>query len=204
MNFSWNSFLSASGVTPFLVTIGSSCSADAQLFASHAELSVTQGAWWKSALTLPSPQPLLTGHISRGQNANKAARSPLRTNSHPCFAMADPASAGGAGGSADPEVKATEGEGVDAEEDSYDAGTRRSLQRIPLLSVRAGPRDAAWRDRLKEEYKALIQYIKMNKENDNDWFVLAADDTGVRCVPLVLSFCGVWGCYPVVSVWSTH
>lgn len=64
---------------------------------------------------------------------------------------------------------------------SYDASTRRDVQKIPMLSVRAGPRDgAAWRERLKEEYKALIQYIKMNKENDNDWFTLASDESGVR------------------------
>ena len=73
------------------------------------------------------------------------------------------------------------------EEDSYDASTVRTAQRIPMLSVRAGPRDGApWRDRLKEEYKALIQYIRMNKENDNDWFVLSADDSGVRCALLAI------------------
>lgn len=86
--------------------------------------------------------------------------------------------AGGDDSEAVDEEKASLEEGEDV---GYDAGTRTTVQRIPMLSVRAGPRDgAAWRDRLKEEYKALIQYIKMNKENDNDWFVLNADDTGVR------------------------
>lgn len=42
--------------------------------------------------------------------------------------------------------------------DVIDAGTKRTVQRIPLLTVRAGPRDGArWVDRLKEEYTALIQ-----------------------------------------------
>ena len=32
---------------------------------------------------------------------------------------------------------------------------------IPLLNVQAGPRDAEqWMERVKEEYLALIQYIK--------------------------------------------
>jgi len=45
-----------------------------------------------------------------------------------------------------------------------------SLQRLPLLRTVAGPRDANWIDRLKEEYKVLIEYIKLNKEEDSDWF----------------------------------
>merc|ERR1711991_437061 len=32
--------------------------------------------------------------------------------------------------------------------------------------------------RLKEEYKALIEYVKMNKENNNDWFKIEANKTG--------------------------
>jgi hypothetical protein len=47
---------------------------------------------------------------------------------------------------------------VAAAGDVIDAGTKRTVQRIPLLTVRAGPRDGArWVDRLKEEYTALIQ-----------------------------------------------
>lgn len=49
----------------------------------------------------------------------------------------------------------TGSEGVGAA--GFDSSTRDSVQRIPLLSVRAGPRDQEWRDRLKEEYQALIQ-----------------------------------------------
>ena len=52
-----------------------------------------------------------------------------------------------------------------------DAGTKSALMQIPLLSSRAGPRDGdAWKQRLKEEYKALIAYTTINKTNDNDWF----------------------------------
>lgn len=39
-----------------------------------------------------------------------------------------------------------------------DDDTKRTVQKIPLLSTRAGPRDGAdWTVRLKEEYLALIQ-----------------------------------------------
>jgi len=50
---------------------------------------------------------------------------------------------------------------------------------IPLLNVQAGPRDAEqWMERVKEEYLALIQYIKQNKERDNDWFKLKSNKEG--------------------------
>lgn len=57
-----------------------------------------------------------------------------------------------------------------------------TLTQIPLLSTKAGPRDgAAWTQRLKEEYKALIAYTQMNKSNDNDWFrISAANPEGTR------------------------
>ncbi|GCC41757.1 hypothetical protein chiPu_0025594 [Chiloscyllium punctatum] len=39
-----------------------------------------------------------------------------------------------------------------------DEATRRILSGIPLLRTNAGPRDAErWRERLKEEYQALIK-----------------------------------------------
>ena len=47
---------------------------------------------------------------------------------------------------------------------------------IPCLSTNAGPRDSEnWVTRVKEEYLALIQYIKQNKERDNDWFKLESN-----------------------------
>ncbi|KAG9404755.1 Ubiquitin-fold modifier-conjugating enzyme 1 [Aphanomyces cochlioides] len=62
-----------------------------------------------------------------------------------------------------------------------DEGTKRTVQKIPLLTVRAGPRDGEeWIKRLKEEYTALIHYVKMNKEADNDWFTIASNPTGTR------------------------
>ena len=42
----------------------------------------------------------------------------------------------------------------------------------------AGPRDSNWIDRLKEEYKVLIEYIQMNKEEDNDWFTIESNAEG--------------------------
>lgn len=39
-----------------------------------------------------------------------------------------------------------------------DDDTKRTVQKIPLLATRAGPRDGEnWTKRLKEEYLALIQ-----------------------------------------------
>ena len=39
-----------------------------------------------------------------------------------------------------------------------DDNVKRTLQKIPLLNVKAGPRDGdAWVERLKQEYKALIE-----------------------------------------------
>lgn len=47
---------------------------------------------------------------------------------------------------------------------------------IPTLKTQAGPRDEEnWGMRVKEEYIALIQYIKQNKERDNDWFKLQSN-----------------------------
>ncbi|KAK8968563.1 Ubiquitin-fold modifier-conjugating enzyme 1 [Platanthera guangdongensis] len=66
--------------------------------------------------------------------------------------------------------------------EEWDSSTKSALTQIPLLSTRAGPRDgAAWTQRLKEEYRALIAYTTMNKSNDNDWFrISAANPDGTR------------------------
>jgi hypothetical protein len=40
--------------------------------------------------------------------------------------------------------------------DGWDAGTRDAVKRIPLLTVKAGPRDGEqWTERLKQEMKAV-------------------------------------------------
>eukprot|EP00271_Cylindrocystis_brebissonii_P020703 TRINITY_DN6974_c0_g1_i1.p1 TRINITY_DN6974_c0_g1~~TRINITY_DN6974_c0_g1_i1.p1 ORF type:complete len:176 (+),score=32.07 TRINITY_DN6974_c0_g1_i1:325-852(+) len=66
--------------------------------------------------------------------------------------------------------------------DGWDNSTKSVVQKIPLLTVRAGPRDGEeWKKRLKEEFQALIAYVKMNKEKDNDWFSLRpANPEGTR------------------------
>lgn len=62
-----------------------------------------------------------------------------------------------------------------------DSQTQKTVERIPLLTVEAGPRDKdKWIERLKEELAALIQYVQINKENDNDWFQIESDDTGMK------------------------
>eukprot|EP00947_MAST-08B_sp_MAST-8B-sp1_P001651 g1651.t1 len=91
--------------------------------------------------------------------------------------------AAAAGGEA--EAKAPEGAAAAAAappaaaSGGFDSNTKKTVQKIPLLKTRAGPRDGeAWTTRLKEEYMALITYIKNNKENDNDWFTLKSDKSG--------------------------
>jgi len=51
---------------------------------------------------------------------------------------------------------------------------------LPKLTVKAGPEDPDWTDRLMEEYTCLIQYVEANKDNDNDWFELSSDDKGLK------------------------
>ncbi len=52
-----------------------------------------------------------------------------------------------------------------------DAATRNALSAVPLLKIKAGPRDREeWPKRLKEEYQALITYVENNKKSDTDWF----------------------------------
>ena len=59
---------------------------------------------------------------------------------------------------------------------------------IPTLKTNAGPRDTDnWTTRVKEEYIALIQYIKQNKERDNDWFKLESNKYDLKLESKVLS-----------------
>jgi ufm1-conjugating enzyme 1 len=63
--------------------------------------------------------------------------------------------------------------------ESFDTGTRERVQKIPLLTVKAGPlAKELWQDRLKEELVALIKYIQNNKDSDMDWFTIDAINGG--------------------------
>jgi ufm1-conjugating enzyme 1 len=55
-----------------------------------------------------------------------------------------------------------------------------SLNKIPLLKTNAGPKDENWPDRLKEEYLALIEYVKLNQEEDNEWFQVEPNSDGTK------------------------
>ena len=55
-----------------------------------------------------------------------------------------------------------------------------SVDRIPLMTVNAGPKDPNWLDRVKEEYIALMEYIKMNKKEETDWFKISSDKEGKK------------------------
>ena len=62
-----------------------------------------------------------------------------------------------------------------------DEATKTTVQKLPLLSVKAGPRDGEdWVKRMKEEYMALIAYQKVNKEAGNEWFTIESNKTGTR------------------------
>ncbi|KAL2718892.1 ubiquitin-fold modifier-conjugating enzyme 1 [Vespula squamosa] len=59
--------------------------------------------------------------------------------------------------------------------------TNKTLAGIPSLQTKAGPRDKnLWVQRLKEEYQALITYVKNNKESNKDWFRLESNKEGTR------------------------
>jgi ufm1-conjugating enzyme 1 len=56
-----------------------------------------------------------------------------------------------------------------------------TIDRLPLLKTVAGPLDGnQWIERLKEEYMVLIEYIKMNKEADSDWFTIESNADGTK------------------------
>lgn len=62
-----------------------------------------------------------------------------------------------------------------------DEATKSTVQKLPLLTVKAGPRDGEeWTKRMKEEYMALIAYQKVNKEAGNEWFTIESNKTGTR------------------------
>ena len=61
---------------------------------------------------------------------------------------------------------------VDKEEENNNDPVRR----IPLLSVNAGPKDSKWPERQKEEFVALVEYMKIIKEDDNDWFFIEPNE----------------------------
>ncbi len=54
------------------------------------------------------------------------------------------------------------------------------VDKIPVLSVKAGPKDLAWGERLKEEYLALIEYVKLNQEEDSEWFQVEPNSDGIK------------------------
>jgi len=56
-----------------------------------------------------------------------------------------------------------------------------AADKLPLLKTNAGPGNAEkWKERLKEEYKVLIEYIKINKAQDNEWFKIGSNKEGIK------------------------
>merc|ERR1712025_431331 len=58
--------------------------------------------------------------------------------------------------------------------------SEKLLSSLPTLTVKAGPEDPDWTNRLMEEYTSLIQYVQSNKEDDKDWFEISSDPTGLK------------------------
>ena len=55
------------------------------------------------------------------------------------------------------------------------------VEKIPLLKTNAGPKELEWEERLKEEFTALIEYVKINQEDDSEWFeVNPIDSKGLK------------------------
>jgi len=83
----------------------------------------------------------------------------------------------GVGSLATKSVEGGEEEGNASEEVRLE---KRFAKQIPLLKTNAGPtgNPETWKQRLKEEYQSLIQYVKISKENDAEWFTIKADGTG--------------------------
>ena len=54
------------------------------------------------------------------------------------------------------------------------------VEKLPVINTAAGPRDPEWNDRLREEYMALITYVQLNKDDDNEWFNVEPDETGIH------------------------
>lgn len=54
------------------------------------------------------------------------------------------------------------------------------IDKIPTLNINASPRDKNWEERLKEEYLALIKYVKLLQEEDSEWFEVNPDNTGIK------------------------
>lgn len=54
------------------------------------------------------------------------------------------------------------------------------VQKIPVLTTKAGPKDKDWQQRLKEEFVAFIKLVELNQEEDNEWFNLEPNDDGTK------------------------
>ncbi|KAL8445660.1 hypothetical protein Emag_005039 [Eimeria magna] len=75
-----------------------------------------------------------------------------------------------------------------------DSATRAVVDRLPLCSVNAGPRSPQWKERLKEEYVALINYLTIAKENDKEWFKIEANAEGTESVYKLICLLSVLLC----------
>jgi ufm1-conjugating enzyme 1 len=57
----------------------------------------------------------------------------------------------------------------------------KRLSKLPTMKIKAGPRDGdLWLQRLEEEYKCLIVFVELQKENSSDWFKIESNEEGTR------------------------
>ena len=65
-------------------------------------------------------------------------------------------------------------------EDNTNQNNNDPSQKIPLLSINAGPKDPKWPERQKEEFVALVEYMKLIKEDDNEWFFIEPNEDSTK------------------------
>ncbi|KAL7668056.1 hypothetical protein ACOME3_008774 [Neoechinorhynchus agilis] len=68
----------------------------------------------------------------------------------------------------------------DSRTNRYESDVGSKVATIMAMSDRSGPQDGIekWANRLKEEYTALIGYVKTNKMAGTDWFTLKSNKEG--------------------------
>ncbi|EEA07678.1 uncharacterized protein CMU_006010 [Cryptosporidium muris RN66] len=57
---------------------------------------------------------------------------------------------------------------------------RLIIDKIPLMSLNAGPNNKEWNNRLKEELSSIIKYITLLKETGQDWFYIKSNPQGTE------------------------
>lgn len=55
-----------------------------------------------------------------------------------------------------------------------------TLEKLPQITINAGPLDNLWPERLKEELKVLIGYVALLKDSGEEWFNIKPLQDGTK------------------------